>query len=268
MQPPQFGKKASTRDLIIKILSEEPSLSVKQLHERVTKRAEQNITYQAVHKCVLQLLGEGIIDKTGATFQISKKWLEEIKKFGEKTSLDYNAQNKNSGKTFSRLIFNNFMDLGRYTINEFFVFPNPENKPAICCFYHTWGPIGATEQEFENLKKLFSINKHYSISVKDTFLDRYFADFLSKMGKICKTGISFFPEEIFVQGDFVAQVFYPLDYLSKIDKIFSSTSNIQEFDLAKIMEIYGEHHKIYVLIFEDKEVADLLRKQIMEKFEE
>ena len=261
---PTLGKGSSTKDLIIQILSEEWPLSVKQIVERVNKKSNRSLTYQAVHKCVSQLLEDKIVGKSGSFFQLSKSWLEDVKSFGSRIAQQYKiGPNLLEKKPFLTLQFECFGDYGRSLVNDFTGFPNPEKKPSICCFYHTYTLITGTEKEFENLRKRLSHETHYSITSQDTFLDCYFNNILIKLGKHCKSGVSFYPAELFVQGDYIAQPFYPRELWEKIIKLYSSVKNAKDFDFKEIMDLYGAPYPMRMVIFEDRVLADFIREEVI-----
>ena len=75
----------ATRDLVLSILAEFPYLSCVQVARIVRKARREEISLQAVHKTLRQLLGETIISKQENKYCLNKDWLEKSVKFFEKT---------------------------------------------------------------------------------------------------------------------------------------------------------------------------------------
>jgi len=61
-------KNKSTQDLIIEILSNEWPLTTKQIHNRLKRNHAKNISYQAAHKTIKQMLEEKILLKEKKIF--------------------------------------------------------------------------------------------------------------------------------------------------------------------------------------------------------
>ena len=72
---------ATTKENIILLLTHKWPLNAKEIFLEVQKHGLNNVTYQAVHKAILQLEEEGIIEKQGKTIQLKKNWVEQSKKF-------------------------------------------------------------------------------------------------------------------------------------------------------------------------------------------
>ncbi len=67
---PFLGGKNSVKDDIFSILSEEPHLSAKEIHTRVKRKQGKDVTYQAVHKTIKQLLNQNILIKNEKDYRI------------------------------------------------------------------------------------------------------------------------------------------------------------------------------------------------------
>ena len=61
----------STKSLIIKILSENQPLSLKELHAKLQK--QKQLSYQATHKAVSEMVNEKILLKMKAKYEINKE---------------------------------------------------------------------------------------------------------------------------------------------------------------------------------------------------
>ena len=93
-----FGNSDSSRDLILKILSEEWPLSAKEVYSRVSKVSSKEISYQAIHKTLISLVEENIIEKEDGKYLVSLSWVGNTKEILSKLE-----NNLKEGKVVSPL---------------------------------------------------------------------------------------------------------------------------------------------------------------------
>lgn len=94
---PSHKGKSTLRDDILLILSEEFPLNAKEIFLRVKRRNGREVTYQAVHKTLKQLLEQKILIKEKNGYRIAKEWVEQAKeyiKLVESTFLEVPSINK------------------------------------------------------------------------------------------------------------------------------------------------------------------------------
>lgn len=95
------GNKAGERkvkETVIKILTEEWPLTLKELYFAIIRQHALNVSYQAVHKSVKQLVEEGIIIKENKRYSINVEWIRQIQIFGKNLEEAY-AQPKETLST-------------------------------------------------------------------------------------------------------------------------------------------------------------------------
>ena len=103
---PQLNSNSkSTKDMVISLLSQKWPLSAKEIYNSMRREFGAEFSYQAVHKILNELQQEKILEKNGMSYQISKNWIEQVKKFS--SDLDEKYTN---GKTVD---FENFESGGR-----------------------------------------------------------------------------------------------------------------------------------------------------------
>ncbi|MFH0969993.1 MAG: hypothetical protein V1776_00855 [Candidatus Diapherotrites archaeon] len=85
---PFTGGSQRVRDYVLVILSEEFPLTVKEIYRQVLKQGN-NVTYQAVHKVITQLLSENILEKKGKNVQLSSQWIERVKDYAFTVNVAY-----------------------------------------------------------------------------------------------------------------------------------------------------------------------------------
>ena len=119
-------KHKSTKDNIITILSLKQPLTAKEIFNLLHREYENEVSYQGVHKTILQLVEEGIIEKNDKKYQINKEWVKRVSSFGRR--LEENSQEiikTIDEKGSVTLNFLSYIEFGRFLVNEFFNnFPN------------------------------------------------------------------------------------------------------------------------------------------------
>ncbi|MBU0636219.1 hypothetical protein KKE06_04300 [Candidatus Micrarchaeota archaeon] len=255
----------SSKDAIIHVLSEQWPLTAKQLFSVLKRSYGFTVTYQALHKTLSQLVKQGVLQKIGSLYKLDKEWVARIKSFGEKVAHEYS---KTSFKDFSEdiitLSVDNFLSAVKFIINEFYTtFPNPGKKSALCLWEHTCCWVGFGEEEYTNLKKMFASCTHCALCKNKTVLDQYFSDFLEKQGKHCFCGVDYNATgDIFVQGDFVAQVYYPASFRKELYRVFQKTKKVEEFDPDAFFRIISKSNKISIVITKNPSFAEHLRQNL------
>ncbi|MEW6294959.1 MAG: hypothetical protein AB1467_01530 [Candidatus Diapherotrites archaeon] len=269
---PFLGKGSGTKEKIILLLSQQWPLNTKKIHFELEKFYSLNITYQAVHKLLKQMEEEKIVERGVDGYKITKDWIQKTKKFSEQLEEMYSEKGKALAKESGepiKLKFNNFLDAARFIVNNFyFDFLNPQRKPSLCIWKHVACPIGATERENENFRKIFSYAKHYAVTNGNTFLDKYFAKYYETLGKKIKLSIDFSMEEdIFINGDYIAQMFYDRRLRKELNEVYDNTKEFNEFDLAKQFErITNKNYVILIFISKNSELADFYRWKFIKYF--
>ena len=113
------GRNVSVKEVVIRILSEEWPLSVKQIYERAKRMHAVECTYQAVFKHVKELSDKGILEREGHYYTINVEWLRRLYFFAQShiefykdnpngiigPVRDFKARNSAYQKTSSRVVF-------------------------------------------------------------------------------------------------------------------------------------------------------------------
>ncbi len=274
---PGLGLSESTKVSIVSILGEDFPLSAKEIYKRLISDFGLVLKYQSIHKSLTELLNKKIIVKDNLKYKLNPVWVEQIVDYGHVLNEKYLnnheltsdlIRNVNMGKTVN-LVFDQFLPMGHFLINDFYLkFPNFEKKPSVCLWKHPYGVFGLDEKEHENIKKIFSLSKHYAICKGNTFLDNWFNKYLIEMGKSCLSGIDFsVPEDSFINGDYLMQVFLPAKLKENIEEIFSKTTSITD---TIVKEYYDKFltlkTKIHLTIMKNPSLTDAYRKESLKFF--
>jgi hypothetical protein len=259
-------KNSSTKDNIIKILSQKQPIGAKGIHHKLKREYAATTSYQATHKTLGEMVKEETLEKSDEGYKINKEWIDNLKNFSN--SFDYNRvdlENLNS----LMITFSNFIDFGKFLVNEFFNFPNEKNKDSTCVWKHHYPMIGASNTEHINMKKTMERTTHYGICQNNTFLDKYFGRYTSKLGKknVYNTKV-LIRDDVFVTGDFILQAMFDPEYYQKLQKMYKITKSEKDIDLPKIFEIMSTKTEIIIFINKNPELAEVLRRKSKHKHDE
>lgn len=232
---PFSGGNQRVRDQILVILSEEFPLTVKELYSRITKQGH-NVTYQAVHKVIVELIEEGIIEKKDKTLQLSQHWIHRVKDYALTVDMIYAKKKQYKlPKTFDKpftLIFDNYSTYilwiaesardGKFTQGK----PQPFNG----MFRHALWPLRFSFMDFELLRETASNCPTVGVSVCDMPFDRWVGT-LYKLGGIrkFKSGVKIkLEEDFFSYGDIVIRVKFSPETIAFLDQVYSKIGNIKQ----------------------------------------
>ncbi len=265
-------KNKSTQELIIEILSNEWPLTTKQIHNKLKRNYAHNTSYQATHKVLKQMENEKILAKNEKEFMLSYAWIKKISDYGKKLESAFSNGNKKSDSAM--FIFNSFVELGKFAINEFCgnassKFPNPEKKDFVCMWTHAWPLTGISQEEYETMKITFKEGPHWNICTHSTFLDKMTSNYLTNLGKHVALNKKFSTKlDIMVRGDYVMQVYFPEKFEKEIDKLYKKVKSEGELDMQKLFEFTCRKYQIKAVIFKNQELADSLREEAKRLYEE
>ncbi|MBT5424526.1 hypothetical protein HOK76_08580, partial [archaeon] len=78
MLPVFSSEHTSTKDKIIGILATSPNINTKKINSILKKQYALNVTYQAVHKTLKQMVEQGMVEYDGKNYGIDKQWVEGL----------------------------------------------------------------------------------------------------------------------------------------------------------------------------------------------
>ncbi|MBN1502911.1 DUF4392 domain-containing protein [Candidatus Woesearchaeota archaeon] len=112
--PELFLNASSTKDKLVSLLSVYPYLSTRRMHHLLKKQYATNITYQAVHKTLKQMVKQGVLQFDGKNYSINPGWINRLRLFVEKI----NNNNDNKLKNIKRIDYGKILDMSnKDTIN-------------------------------------------------------------------------------------------------------------------------------------------------------
>ena len=275
-----FSKTVSVKGAIIEVLSKTWPLSVKQLHSIIVREQGRDVTYQAVHKALSQLLGEGLVleDKRAFCLAVSKlrSWKEHIGRIEEiysGKSLDLIASMQ-EGDTRT-ILFDRYTDFilfsGR-TVDKQALLSQSSNK-VFASLRHLYWPL---EFKFEDYNLLLSILRHAEafccMAGSSSALDKWVKREYEMAGtKKHWTAIGVereIEDDIWTYGDYVFSVKYSPQTRKTVDEFYSNNSGLKDLFLqylrGKSNPVAGE---ITVQATRNKELASIIRAQIKSQLE-
>jgi len=261
----------STQDYIIEVLSNEWPLTAKQIHNKLKRNYALNISYQAVHKQLKQMQTEKMIAKDGKEFFLSYSWIKKISDYSERLKSSLDKKNENDSKI---AILDSLIACGQFLINDFMgnetgKYQNPKNKDSVCLWNHAWPIVGASQEQHEKMKKMFSETTHWSVCAHSTFLDKITSEYVAKIGKKVvlnhKTSMN---ADTFTEGDYIMQAHFPEKLKKDMHKLYMKVKSKKDFDMKEMFEFGSRQYQIKVVIFKNQELADSLREEAKKLYEE
>ncbi len=259
-------QKQSMKGVIVSLLSIRWPLSAKEICSSLRREFSVSSSYQAVHKSLSELTKSNVLERVGLKYRLSRDWISRVKNFADKVEKLYAAKNEFLEFQPSDVVnfrFSNFIECGKFMINEFYAkFPNPDKKDDVSFNEHAWLLIGGGDKDFESLKKICSRSNIFNITKSGSVLDRVASGFLSKLGKKCLVGVNPPIEgDVYIVGDYVAQVYFPSEFKKKFFKVYQSTKDFSKFDLPSYFRLISSDAFITVTVSKNAELADFLREE-------
>ena len=252
---------------IINILVNERGLSAKEIFFRMRKSSGKNISYQAVHKLIINLVQKGILVKSGAQYFVNSQWLTKSKK-----EIEYIEQlaDMRGGRVTSKMgmVFTSVYETDKFLAGlSDILLPQKEDEIGLV-WIHFWIPLFMSDGTYLKMKNFILGSRFYWLTPNNTKIDKWCAEFWKKLGVKEKVGVKDFSDtSMLVYKDTIVQVFYPTDIRKALDKVYNSTDNISKLDIDNFFKtVFEKKTRIPVLISRDEEVATELMKQIKSNF--
>jgi hypothetical protein len=257
-------KNSSTKDKIISILSVYPNLNTKKINSTLKKQYALDVTYQAVHKTLKQMVEQGVLTHDGKSYGINQKWIDNLTLFANKTRKIANGikdgDNIISDDFNTKVIeVNSLKDVDEYWLNyEKDALKTlamlPKEKRIIYLYLpHCWFALSYPQNEHEFMRDLKKINgKVYYFCEGDNIVDRWVRDFYHnypdspykiflgvKAGSVSEKWIS--PTK-------VTDVIFPSGFLKVYDDLYNNTKDIRDIQLGQFLdEVYKIREPIQII---------------------
>ncbi len=265
----------STKSFIIETLSTEWPLSCRKIYNRLSHTHNLNITYQAVHKAVLQMLEQGILTKAGRDYSLNLDWVNKLGRFSKDVEDAYlgarHAFPQLKGDV-AQMDFDKGYDAVKYLLETFmagrFINLNSEKIAIVAKVQHMWNPFVLVPMDFGKMKEMaFKIDARIACR-GDTQLDRVMARFYGVFNVKTAMGVEG-PDtpEIIVIGDTVIQIFNPPEMRKKIADLYEKTKSLLSLEIVKTFsDVAFKEMKVTVLINRNPVAAKTIRDEVNSKF--
>jgi hypothetical protein len=267
----------TTKDLVIKILTEEYPLSAKSIYTRVTKKHLKPITYQAVFKTIKKMEDEGILEKDKG-YSLNIDWVLRSKEFFSQIEKHYKSKDtpeipysEAHLHEYSKYSFGTSPELAHFLVRYYLRFPNPKNKPNVFRWYFVYPLIGLPNEIVQDIKRLARTYQYYIVSNSNTLYDKIIAKTFSLFAKNVhiKTGVECSGEgDFMIVGDYVLRVYFSPQFKEGMREFKSKSKTAQTFSLNKLFDLMHKKHETphRVIIDKNPSIAEQIRKDTLKIF--
>ena len=254
--------KSTAKDEILQLLASEPGLFPKKIFQRISKQLP--ISYQAVHKALLNLQSQQVVskDERGA-YALDLNWLRQVKKF---VNTAIPALAPSEVLDFRIIHFDTLSDVDDALIG--FAEQHFGKGKRLCASWsHFWIPLFENQSTYSAMKKLAMASDGYSVTVSDSLIDRWCADYWKKLGVRVKTGVGYSGVDVFTYSDYVVEVFYSPDLRKKLDDFYNKAKTVRNLDLDGLYQnVFRGRTDLWMLIVHSPELANHIETEIMGYF--
>ncbi len=275
-----YSNPSSTKNAIVSTLSEKWPLSAKEIHSSIINAYNITVSYQAIHKKLIELEKETIIEKNGKNYSLNKIWISNNKEFFKKLTSKYeNTVGKYEiDPDFEGTIKLDFPDLTLLPVTIASLIGKKVfigNGPNILTGFidHALWPLRFNFMDFETLRRMcVNMDEAYAIIGNNQPFDQWIAKQYLRGGfdKV-KLGVNFTGngDYLIVHGDSIIQITMKEETKKFLDNIYEKIYNLS--DLYKYY-LKARNKQIpestEVLITKNPDLASFLRKKMIDIFKE
>ncbi|MFH1443702.1 MAG: hypothetical protein ABIG96_06725 [Candidatus Micrarchaeota archaeon] len=260
---------------ILSVLGREWPLSAKEIYNRIHAQAGESITYQGVHKAILQLAGDAVLTKTHSKYSISSDWIESIKKFGEELDSAFKGQRSihlaEIGPNSSvQLVFDSMIEYFYWLLEELAAnqLENGAEEGAFIISYHPWPITNLSKYQFDKLRKFLSAGKHFIACKGNSSLDKTLISLWKSAGTTAKLKAECSKNcDMLGYRDYVVQLFLPKNTKNALSRIFNARESQNGRALSNLYSLmYEKAEPVNVLVSRNPDLARQLREEVLLEF--
>ena len=232
----------SSKDFILAILSKEFPLTSKQIFNKVKLESKKQISYQAVHKVLQEMVLSGILSKENALYQINSNWINQMKKTISNLETMYKYRGQKIDLNTKTIEFDNLWDLWQFilwAIGNNFLNTTSKNYGSVLCkhMWHYFPTLFYSKEEFEKLMLIVNNNSNVFVSNSNYEIDKWIAGFYEKIGWPCVQGKNVAEMyDTIVHGDALLNIFFPDDLEKAMEKNLKKIKSTDEVEIKKFLE--------------------------------
>jgi len=270
---PEFGKK-STKELIIDVLQFDQPLTLTKIMNVMKKKFGVSVTFQGVRKATNQLVENGVLEKTGKEYMISKEWVWKLRDFAEQLQESLFAE-----KNKVREVQTVSDDLKVYTFDnmiELDVFVNIligrwfEESPGSTYYQqagHAYFMMGHMEEETKILEKMKKFNvDFYTLTGGKTPLDKWAASYYKNQEFHYESGAGNTNRYFAIYNDNVFQWETPPELTEAIDAVYTKAKDFKNLNVVALTHLFRKQTTLKVTVMKNAVIAEQLRKHILSFF--
>lgn len=242
----------STKKLIIDKLSTEFPLPLKQIYLYIKSR--YNVSYQAVHKALNELIEDKIVEKINKQYYLNKDWVNDQTGFFSKTYTNYFNVSHNPNEIDPSTKIQVFKFYSLKDIHDFVVESYVKDRFGKCdevyVFLRRLHPI-IPNVLVKTIKQLTKRKRIYILCRSNGLADKWTARFLRSIGANVKTGVKIPHQNAMCIGDCLLQYFFffPESYKKKVHEFadkFKSSLVSKMIKLAS--DIFYRRAEMYLIL--------------------
>jgi len=167
--------------------------------------------------------------------------------------------------------FNSQFDFFNYMIDFFTLFAHNGDRKFYGCFYHLYWALSFEGEKFVKFKKMInSFKVGYLLCNGSSQADKIISDYYMSFNPTAniKLGVNCTETcEIFVCGNYIAQVFLENKFRRKLDKVYTNIDFENQKAMRKLMEtLFFTKTKITLIVTKNKTLASEIKKGVLEYF--
>ncbi len=263
--------RADSKAAILSVLTREWPLSAKEIYFRIRQNNGNSITYQGIHKAVMQLTSEGVLSKANSKYALNSEWITKVRKFGEEMESAFSGRRcvhlKEIGEKSSiQLVFNSLLDFFYWMVNELAESNAASPEGIYSVASHPWPITHLSKPQFLKLKETISSCEHYFAFRGNSQLDKALSAIWRKVG--CKVRLNAKCDrncDTLAYRDYVIQLFIPKEMKRDLGRAFGS-----HLTISSVSCLYDSYFKtsepVNVLISRNPILSEQLKEEVLQAF--
>ena len=264
----------TTKETIIEILSENWPITVNTIFTEMRRSRRSNISYQAVHKAIKELLDDQIIEKNQKGYSISLNWIQKTKAKTQKLEQQFLNRQKILFSTLkegesTNLRFSTTSEMGRFALYDLLIPENIDEKQVIFKMWNAWPVVALNDIEFKKMNEIISKTNLYITITHESEMDKSSGKIWKKAGAKIKFGIDCDPAtDYIIVGDLIVSFYFPetKKIYREICKRIKNTEGIVIQLLFKFL--FQTQNEILTTISRNKILADEMRNETLRIFKD
>jgi len=258
-------EKSGVKEIIIEVLSEDHPATAKKLYNIVKKGYRKQVSYQAVHKALNELLKENSIVKQKKKYSLNRDYIRNLSYFVKKLEMNYENTLKLPENDFSIKKLNSQYEMALFLLG---IMKTARKDDIITIVWPVVWPGFKTPEIYGALKEIGKKTETYCVCSSDGFLDRYFAKYWRRLGMNLRLGVNIETIfEVFAIKDMVILVYQPSDVRVRKHRYTSFMKSVTELEMDRIfLKVIKEKTEIYAFVIRNPMFAERIRQEIVNYF--